>query len=307
MKGIYFKHALGSIGTNEGFELVVQNEQTQVMIGNIPKNQKLYIGPNALDETLEFLYVISGHIQFKIDGEIVEVKAGDSFYIRDLEEDVVGHMEEDTKILYYTTEPHYANISDELKELRKVLNQIEQKDCYTKGHSTRVAMYAATFLQHSEKNIASAKKLGYAAQLHDIGKCKIADEILQKPGRFTPEEREEMNKHSLYSAKMLREEFQFDEEICHMVECHHERYDGSGYPYGLKGEEIPIEARIIAIVDTFDAITTKRPYQPARTIEEAIEEMNRFAHEFDPEFFEIFKKLVRSGHIHPDKLPLDCR
>lgn len=303
MKGLCFKQRIGSTLEGEGFELVVQENQTQVLVVMIEKGQKLYIEPGEEKETLEFIYIIQGHLRFKVDDEMVDLEAGDSFYTYKIKETVIAHVEETTKMLYYTTEQVYEKLEDNLKGLKEILLEIQNKDYYTEGHSTRVAMYAATLLQHCGKQVRSPKQLGYAAQLHDIGKCKIPDEILLKPGRLTPEERKEMNRHAEYSAYILKEQFGIEDTICHVAACHHERYDGSGYPYGLKGETIPIESRIIAIVDTFDAMTTDRPYQKARTPKEAVEEMQKFAYQFDPELLEIFIQLVEEEIIHPNRLP----
>lgn len=133
----------------------------------------------------------------------------------------------------------------------------------------------------------------------------IPDDVLFKPGTLSFEERQLMNKHSEYSHTILKNNFDISENICKIAACHHERYDGTGYPYGLSNDDIPIESRIIAIVDTFDAMTTSRPYQDAKTPEEALEEMSSLSHEYDPELFKIFTELVKNKVIHPSSLPTE--
>src|SRR5208283_3930801 len=129
------------------------------------------------------------------------------------------------------------------------------------------------------------------AFLHDIGKMAIPDAILRKPGRLTPEEQMEMRKHAYLGYQMLRK-IPFLHEAAQIVYCHQERYDGSGYPRGLKAEQIPLGARIFAVADTFDAITSDRPYRAAQSVTSARREIQKYAGlQFDPDVVTTFMSI----------------
>jgi putative nucleotidyltransferase with HDIG domain len=129
------------------------------------------------------------------------------------------------------------------------------------------------------------------AFLHDVGKMAIPDAILRKPGRLTPEEQMTMREHAFYGYQMLRK-IPFLQEAANIVYSHQERYDGSGYPRGLKGEQIPLGARIFAVADTFDAITSDRPYRAAQSISAARREIQKFAgRQFDPQVVDTFMSI----------------
>lgn len=137
----------------------------------------------------------------------------------------------------------------------------------------------------------------WGALLHDIGKLGIPDSILLKPGRLTEEEWEEMKRHPEYAHEMLSG-IEFLRPALEIPYCHHERWDGKGYPRGLKGEEIPLAARIFAVVDAWDAMRSDRPYRGALTREEALEEIRKGAGiQFDPRVVEAFLELSRRGEV----------
>ncbi len=132
------------------------------------------------------------------------------------------------------------------------------------------------------------------AFLHDVGKMAIPDAILRKPGRLTPEEQMQMRDHALLGYQMLRK-IPFLHEAANIVYSHQERYDGSGYPRGLKADQIPLGARIFAVADTFDAITSDRPYRAAQSISSARREIQKHSgHQFDPIVVETFLSISES-------------
>lgn len=167
---------------------------------------------------------------------------------------------------------------------------IEAKDRYTRGHCQRVADYACKIAAHAGVSEREMIWFRMGAFLHDVGKMEIPSEILNKPGRLTDAEREIIERHTVAGDEMLST-IEFPWDIRPMVRSHHERWDGTGYPDGLCGEQIPRSARILRIADVFDALTTTRSYRQPLTHDEAFELMENDEGSFDPELFAIFKEL----------------
>lgn len=185
-----------------------------------------------------------------------------------------------------------------LKTVRTLAKAIEAKDPYMKGHSERVAeltLALAKEFSFSEKDL---QKLEYVALLHDAGKIGVSDEILNKPGTLSYEEYETVKQHAVLGAEILQK-IKFLSSKAPFVMHHHERYDGTGYPAGLKGENIPLVSRLLALADAYDAMTTDRPFRGARTPEQAVAEIEQLAGtQFDPNLIGKFKKvLYRRGEI----------
>lgn len=168
---------------------------------------------------------------------------------------------------------------------------LELKDSETEGHSKRVTVYTIALARAMGLPPTEIKIIARGAFLHDIGKMAIPDEILRKPGKLTPEEQEVMREHCSRGYHMLRK-IPFLAGASEIVFCHQEHYDGSGYPSGLRGREIPIGARIFAIADTLDAITSDRPYRKSKSFDHAREEILRCSGtQFDPTVVETFLKI----------------
>jgi HD-GYP domain-containing protein (c-di-GMP phosphodiesterase class II) len=153
--------------------------------------------------------------------------------------------------------------------IQMLAGAVDEKDPYTRGHSDRVTRYSLLVAREMKLDDEFLETLRISAQLHDVGKIGIEDHILKKPGALTPEEFEIMKTHTTKGANILRPVSQL-KEMLPGIELHHESLDGRGYPYGLKGEQIPLLARVIAVADTFDALTTNRPYQRAYDPQEAL-------------------------------------
>ncbi len=153
--------------------------------------------------------------------------------------------------------------------IQMLAGAVDEKDPYTRGHSDRVTKYSLLIANEMGLDPGFLEILRISAQLHDVGKIGIEDRILKKPGALTPEEFEIMKTHTTKGANILRPVPQL-REMLPGIELHHEALNGRGYPYGLKGDEIPLLARVIAVADTFDALTTNRPYQKAHDPIEAL-------------------------------------
>jgi len=172
---------------------------------------------------------------------------------------------------------------------------VEGRDPYTHGHIDRVVSYArrlAYALGWPEDRMPT---LELGARLHDLGKIAVRDEVLNKKGPLTVQEWEEMRQHPTTGARMLEPSTYLSGAIPYVL-YHHERWDGSGYPHGLAGRAIPIEGRLMAVVDVYDALTTSRPYHPARPSREVIEYMQlRSGSLFDPELVDAFIEVLRQN------------
>jgi putative nucleotidyltransferase with HDIG domain len=168
---------------------------------------------------------------------------------------------------------------------------LDLKDSETEGHSKRVTAYAIALSRAMGIPPDEIKIIARGAFLHDVGKMAIPDDILRKPGKLTPSEQELMREHCARGYQMLRK-IPFLAGAAEIVFCHQEHYDGNGYPNGLSGREIPIGARIFAVADTLDAITSDRPYRKARGFDAAREEILRCSGtQFDPAVIEVFLKI----------------
>lgn len=170
---------------------------------------------------------------------------------------------------------------------------LEAKDVYTSGHSQRVTEISVAIAERLELPEESIEKIRLAGLVHDIGKIGVREVVLNKPGSLTDEEFEHVRLHSETGERILKPIVD-DEEILKAVRHHHERYDGTGYPDGLKGEQVPRLARIIAVADTFDAMTSERPYRKALTKEVACAEVERCrGTQFDPQAADAFLEVWR--------------
>jgi HD-GYP domain-containing protein (c-di-GMP phosphodiesterase class II) len=184
-----------------------------------------------------------------------------------------------------------------LEVMNTLIKAIEAKDPYTAGHVWRVSQYAkriAGKLGWEKQRIAWIEA---GAMLHDLGKIGVGDAILQKDGNLTEEEFLEIRKHPSIGVHLI-ETSAFLSQYRHCILTHHERYDGTGYPQGLSGEEIPIEGRMIAVADTFDALTSHRPYRKAMNSEKAIQIIaEQSGKQFDPQIANVFIKLWLESHF----------
>ncbi|MFL6248067.1 MAG: HD domain-containing phosphohydrolase [Thermoanaerobaculia bacterium] len=184
-----------------------------------------------------------------------------------------------------------------LNAVRMLAAAIDAKDPYTRGHSERVARYSIGIGKHLQLPEKEMRNLRISALLHDVGKIGIDDRILRKPGALSDDEFEVMKGHPAKGAAIMSGVAQLIDIIPGM-KYHHEKWSGGGYPDGLEGEQIPMQARIVAIADTFDAMTTNRPYQKAMEIGYVVEKIKSFAGtRFDPRVVDAFVNAVKRGDI----------
>ncbi len=181
--------------------------------------------------------------------------------------------------------------------IQMLAGAVDEKDPYTRGHSDRVTRYSLLIAKEMKFDQTFMETLQVSAQLHDVGKIGIEDHILKKPGALTEEEFEVMKTHTTKGANILRPVTQLA-EMLPGIELHHEALDGRGYPYGLTGDQIPMLARVIAVADTFDALTTNRPYQQAHTPEQALQIIKNLAGKrLDPAAVNALLAVYERGEI----------
>jgi putative nucleotidyltransferase with HDIG domain len=188
--------------------------------------------------------------------------------------------------------------------IRAFAAAIDAKDPYTRGHSERVASLARTIARHLQLPDADQQKVWIGALLHDVGKLGVEDRVLRKIGQLTDEEYEQMKAHTVIGAEIIRS-IEPLREMVPTIRWHHEAWNGRGYPDGKRGEEIPLPARIVAVADTFDAVTTNRPYQKAHSMEEALAIVTRLTGtRFDAKVVTAFLRAYEGGEVRlPDPGP----
>lgn len=213
---------------------------------------------------------------------------------RKLEEERATHLQE--------MEAKVAELTEKLQDLfvasgSALITALEAKDPYTKGHSLRVSEVSVKMAEYIWGASKESREIKLAAQFHDIGKVGVRESVLNKPGKLTEEEFAHVREHTIVGERILTPIDRL-RPIARIVRHHHERFDGRGYPGGLGGEEIPEGSRVLALADTYDAMTSVRPYRPALTHEDAVEEIKRnLGTQFCPRFGRIFLELFYSGSI----------
>ena len=197
----------------------------------------------------------------------------------------------DNSRLYQELEEMFFQTTDSLADA------IEKRDPYTGGHTQRVTRYSLAIAKYLQLNPLERKWLKITSVLHDIGKVGIEDQILRKPEPLSPDESEMIKRHCNIGVEIIKHIRQLRESIPG-VKYHHEKLDGKGYPDGLKGEEIPLLAKIVAVADTFDAMTTDRPYRIAMERETAVKELEKCSGtQFDEKVVEAFIQAYQKGEI----------
>ena len=184
-----------------------------------------------------------------------------------------------------------------LGTIRALAAAVDEKDPYTRGHSDRVTKYSVIIARALDLDEKTVETISISALLHDVGKIGIDDKILKKPGFLTPEEFEIMKQHPVKGFNIMKTIEQM-RNVLPGLRSHHEQWDGNGYPDRLKGEEIPLIARIIAVADTLDAMTTNRPYQQALTFQFAVEKINKnVGVKYDKNVVAAFNRAIEEGDL----------
>ncbi|MBO6239309.1 MAG: HD domain-containing protein [Butyrivibrio sp.] len=189
-----------------------------------------------------------------------------------------------------------------LQSMNTFINFIDAKDPYTRGHSRRVAMYAAEIAKRMGLSEDEIQNIYYAGLLHDAGKISVPDAVLNKPGKLSDEERKAIQNHTVAGGKMLLQLSSL-RGVRETALYHHERYDGTGYPDGLKGDIIPLYARIVGVADSYDAMSSNRVYRRHLNKDEIIEEIQKGAGtQFDPSIVKYMVDMINDGYVNVVKM-----
>jgi putative two-component system response regulator len=205
------------------------------------------------------------------------------------------------------TQLRIKHLTDELESTEMVVfsmaRWVEIKDPYTEGHLRRIAGYSEQTARALGLRPEHVRIVRHAGVLHDIGKIGVPESLLRKPGPLTPQEQAELRRHAEYGAEIVAP-MRFAGDVAPIILAHHEHWNGAGYPYGLTGEQIPLGARIIAVVDAFDAMTSDRPYRPSLGTAEAVRRLHAGSGtQWDPRVVEVFLNLLQAGRLVPADLP----
>ncbi|MGD9677363.1 MAG: HD-GYP domain-containing protein [Vulcanibacillus sp.] len=290
------KHIEKFVQNSGELSLLAKGDGAEVMLQKIKAKETVFIEPSDVSESMEFLYIIEGELE--VDKEDIKsfLKPGNYLYVHHLNETIQFKTLTDVTLLYFSTHPQFYFLSTTIRELIELAKKVEEKDLYTHNHNQRVKEYALKIGNKLNLPKDRIETLVFAALFHDLGKVHIPDEILNKPSKLTEEEFEYIKKHCSDGAHLVEKTYY--ENIAKIIEQHHEKLNGSGYPNGLKGDEILFEAKIISVSDSFDAMTTDRPYRKGFSPQAAVEELRELRGiYYDEEIVDAFIEILREDGI----------
>jgi putative nucleotidyltransferase with HDIG domain len=272
------------------------NELAYGLLSVLPK-RSIWVRHSAEngEELVEKYTVVLGELEVEYEGTKFLLNEGETIETSEYSGLLTFYSEFGTDILVEMTEHIYESNFKDAEIIQRDATAIEKVDGYTFHHCARIKDYSIELWKKMNQPIERSKSLIWGAYFHDIGKLAVPLEILNKKGKLTSSEWEVMKAHTTIGAEMIRNhELEKLRDSAFVIEQHHERYDGKGYPYGLKGEEISLEASIVSVVDSFDAMTTNRVYRDALSMDEAIQEIiNGRGTQFNPKVVDEFLKLLQ--------------
>jgi HD-GYP domain-containing protein (c-di-GMP phosphodiesterase class II) len=257
--------------------LLASSSTTEIIYHKLENGANWALEPEEGWGALEYFMVLSGELKtFPHNENVPNLKAGHSFSKHPVRDVYTFQAVGTTEFIYVTSQPIFHRYSKIVNEMVELVKSIEAKDGYTLNHCTRITRLSMIVGEAMDMDSEQILKLNLASFFHDVGKVQIPEEILKKPGKLTDEEWITMRKHPIFGRNLLEESnIPVLSSVAEIVEQHHERYDGKGYPKGLSGEEISLEASIISVVDSYDAMTTDRIYQERRSPDYAFNELLR--------------------------------
>lgn len=273
------------LGSYDGVELIRHEMKRYGLMGFNPPIDQDYF---------EAIFLVKGVLRVTWNTRTEYLHPGAFMMMAPVREPVCIIAMDEVEFLYITSTNIFESYKRWVNHFHRLATEIAEKDGDTASHCERIRKYSV--LIGCELNLSAKELLSLScgALFHDIGKTRIPDEILRKPGRLTPEEFDIMKMHTIYGRDMMNSpEHPFLHVGSIVAEQHHERYDGSGYPHGLKKDEISLPAAIVAVVDSYDAMTSHRPYQNPKSKREAIDEICALRGKlYDPRVVDAFLKVV---------------
>lgn len=257
-------------GNLYGLQLVLSGDGTELIRLDLKQGALYGLRPDPSFQGLEALFVLSGRLTLETDFE-VSLGPGDSVSAWPVSEPVIFLAQETSSLLYVTSRPVFHSVADDVEALAHLAVQVSEKDGYTSSHCGRLQDLALGIGRSLGLPPSRLHNLLYAAFVHDVGKAEVSSEILTKPGPLTDAEWTEVKRHPEIGERMVSQTFMAD--AAPIVGQHHERLDGSGYPKGLQEHEISQEAQILAVIDSFDAMVSDRPYHRGIPEAAAIKEL----------------------------------
>lgn len=273
LRGLFIKESNEAIERvekmGEVLSLMAKGDGVEIIHQIIKKGVTFSISPGDDSELMEFYYILEGSATMLANGKVLD--KGCYFYVHHLEDIVYFKANEETIMLYVSTQPVFHLLSEEINELTNILKLVEEKDVYTYEHDKRLVDYSIKLGKRINLPEERMDNLYFAALFHDLGKINVPNEILKKPGKLTSEEFEFIKRHPSDGKKIVIKTYL--SKIGEIIEQHHERLNGTGYPKGLKANQILLEAKIISVVDSFDAMTSERIYKKLMPVKAAIDEL----------------------------------
>lgn len=301
MKGLYLHTAdegAGQGNENQWLTLLAKKGNFEVMTQKVTRGATAWLYPADNPGDMEFFFVHKGEMEIVMgEGDVRRIGPGDYFYTQDLSQNVLMRCLEKATLLYVSTCPAFDEQDYWQRELQALLRRVDEYDHNTKRHSRAVMRYAVHLYEALAEGLKDIEleEFVVAALFHDVGKCNVPGQVLRKMGKLTKEEYEVVKLHPQDSAAILRP--MYGDRIADITLMHHERMDGSGYPQGLKGDQIPLAARILMVADSFDAMTSDRGYNRVMTFEEAAAEIVEKDHLYDPLVARKLQEMVWSGCV----------
>ncbi len=282
--------------TEPGAELVEFSLQAGSRLTLVPGNDTSTVALStweALRPNTEVYYILEGslHSEFLEAGRFGR---GDIIVARELQDTLIFDVESDVRIVCISTQPTFHESSEVVRDLMRLADDVELKDKGSADHCARVSRLAVKMGRRLDLSSDRLLLLDYGAYLHDLGKVKVPLEILLKPTRLTEAEWVIIKKHPTYGRELVEGTAMSD--VGPILEQHHERFDGSGYPHGLAGAEVLTESYLVAVADSFDAMTSNRPYHDASSQQHAVSEIIKGGDRFYPrEVVEAFLLCVEDA------------
>lgn len=296
--------------TSEGYPVLHLGYAEVVLLGrwsglsnalySLHENSSFWVQYDNEDALVESYTLLNGVVEMEYEGKRRLLEIGETVDASCYEHIISFYGKTEADFLIEMSAESFEAGFFETQILQEEADAIESVDCYTYMHSNRIKDYSIEVWKQLELPIESLSRLRWGAYFHDVGKRVVPLEILNKPGKLTAEEWRIMKSHTTEGAKIMREHtIEWLADIAFIVEQHHERYDGKGYPYGLKGDEIAMESAIVSVVDAFDAMSTNRVYKKALSVQEAVKELeNGKGTQFNPKVVDAFIEILEKKQFN---------